>query len=301
MDLTVCVLGAGTMGRGIAHACLVAGHAVRLQDVDEEVLADAVDRIDDLLAGGVDRGMLTGTEADAARDRLETTTDAATAADGVDLAIEAVPEREDLKRDVLAGVEEHAGDAVIATNTSSIPVTGLASALSAPSRCVGLHFFNPVYALDLVEVVLADQTDDETRAFAESFVRGIDKEPVVVRDAPGFATSRLGVALGLEAIRMVESGVASPEAIDRGMTLGYDHPTGPLELTDRVGLDVRLDVATTLREELGERFRPPALLRRKVRADNLGQKTGEGFYVWEDGEPVAVAPEFRAANGEVDR
>ncbi|MFB6305119.1 MAG: 3-hydroxyacyl-CoA dehydrogenase family protein, partial [Haloferacaceae archaeon] len=154
---------------------------------------------------------------------------------------------------------------------------------------VGLHFFNPPHLMDLVEVVLGERTDAATEDFAVAFVEGVDRTPVVVRDSPGFATSRLGVALGVEAARMVQEGVASPRDIDAAMELGYNHPMGPLELTDHVGLDVRLDVLEHLREELGERFRPPQVLRRKVRAGKLGKKSGEGFYVWEDGDPVAVS------------
>ncbi|MFW5900290.1 MAG: 3-hydroxyacyl-CoA dehydrogenase family protein, partial [Halodesulfurarchaeum sp.] len=175
---------------------------------------------------------------------------------------------------------------------SSLPVSEIASAVSAPGRVVGLHFFNPVHIMDLVEIVLAEQTDDRTEQFAVDFVEDLGKEPIVVTDSAGFATSRLGVVTGLEAIRMVEAGVASPADIDAGMTIGYDYPVGPLELTDVVGLDVRLDIAEHLREELGERFRPPQLLRRKVRAGDLGKKTGEGFYVWEDGERVGMSGDW---------
>ncbi|MCL7418458.1 MAG: 3-hydroxyacyl-CoA dehydrogenase family protein, partial [Halalkalicoccus sp.] len=179
--------------------------------------------------------------------------------------------------------------AVLASNTSSLSVTQIASVLEDPSRAVGLHFFNPVHIMGLVELVVAEQTDEETVAFAEGFVDDIGKEPVTVRDSAGFASSRLGVALGVEAIRMLETGVAGPRAIDRAMELGYNHPMGPIELTDVVGLDVRLDILEYLQEELGERFRPPQLLRQKVRAGKLGKKTGEGFYVWDEGEVVGVS------------
>ncbi|WP_101297233.1 3-hydroxyacyl-CoA dehydrogenase family protein [Halegenticoccus soli] len=290
--MNVCVLGAGTMGHGIAQVSAMAGHDVALRDVDEEIVEEGLTQIESNLEGGVERGKFTAEEAQGAIDRIEGTTDLAAAAGDADLLIEAVPEDEELKRTVLGEAEEHVpDDAVVATNTSSISVTGIASALSDPSRAVGLHFFNPVHIMALVEVVLAEQTSAETRAFAEEFVGGIGKTAVVVRDAPGFATSRLGVAVGVEAMRMVEEGVADPRDIDAAMELGYNHPMGPIELGDVVGLDVRLGILEHLREELGERFRPPTILRNKVRAGKLGKKTGEGFYVWEDGEIVGVSGE----------
>ncbi|QLG26746.1 3-hydroxybutyryl-CoA dehydrogenase [Halorarum halophilum] len=296
----VCVLGAGTMGRGIAHACAVGGHRVRLRDVNGDVLAEAAKAVRRTLDGGVERGKLSRDEADAAFERLETTTDLATAAADADVAIEAVPEDIDLKRDVLAEVESHLSrDALVGSNTSSLPLTSVAAALDRPGRAVGLHFFNPVHAMDLVEVVLAEQTTDTTRERAESLVEGLGKTAVTVADSPGFATSRLGAIQGVEAIRMLQEGVAGPRDVDAGMELGYRHPMGPIELTDVVGLDVRLDILEHLREELGERFAPPPLLRRKVRAGKLGRKTGEGFYVWEDGEIAGVSgSDDPAAEGE---
>ncbi|QLG63919.1 3-hydroxyacyl-CoA dehydrogenase family protein [Halorarum salinum] len=288
--MEVCVLGAGTMGRGIAHAAAVAGHAVRLRDVEREYVEDGLDGIRSTLDGGVERGKLTRSEADAALDRIEGYTELEPAVAGADLVVEAVPEDLDLKRGTFADVEAHVDDdAVIATNTSSLSVTEVASALERPGRAVGLHFFNPVHAMELVEVVVAERTTGGTAAFAREFVDDLGKTVVEVGDAPGFASSRLGVALGCEAMRMVEAGVADAADIDAAMELGYRHPMGPLELTDVVGLDVRLDVLEYLREELGERFRPPQVLKRKVRAGKLGRKTGEGFYVWEDGEAVAPA------------
>lgn len=291
--MKICVLGAGTMGHGIAQVAAQAGNDVWLRDVDEGVLAEGIEAIGANLQGGVERDKVTPEEKAATLDRVEATTDLAAAAAGVDLVVEAVPEDIDLKRQVFEDTEANApDDAVIATNTSSLPVTEIASALADPSRAIGLHFFNPVHVMDLVEVVVAEQTADATLTVAEEFVAGVDKEAVVVQDAPGFATSRLGVALGVEAIRMVQEGVASPADVDRAMELGYNHPMGPLELTDVVGLDVRLDICEHLREELGERFRPPQLLRKKVRAGDLGRKTGEGFYRWEDGERAGMAVDW---------
>jgi 3-hydroxybutyryl-CoA dehydrogenase len=191
---------------------------------------------------------------------------------------------------VLADAEERAADdAILATNTSSLSVTSVADGLATPERAIGLHFFNPAYAMALVEVVVGERTAPAVRDRAVAFVEGLEKTPVEVRDTPGFASSRLGVAIGVEAMRMVEEGVASTTDVDAAMELGYRHPTGPLELSDVVGLDVRLDVLEYLREELGERFRPPQILKRKVRAGHLGEKTGRGFYVWEDGEAVRPA------------
>ena len=195
--------------------------------------------------------------------------------------IEAVPEDLERKRALFAELDGAAPGAVLATNTSSLPVAAIAAAVADPSRVVGMHFFNPVHLMRLVEVVVHDRTGAATREAVLAAARRMGKEPIVVRDSPGFASSRLGVALGLEAIRMVEENVASPEDIDRAMTLGYNHPVGPLRLTDLVGLDVRLAIARHLHHALGDaRFAPPALLERMVAEGKLGQKAGRGFYPW---------------------
>lgn len=281
------------MGHGIAQVSAMAGHDVTLRDIESEIVADGIDAIRSNLEGGVERGKVTREEMDATLANVTGETDLATAIDGADLVVEAVPEDLDLKTTVLTDAEDVAGeDTTLATNTSSLSVTELASELHRPGNLIGLHFFNPVHIMSLVEVVVGERTDESTREFGVEFVAGIDKTPVVVRDVPGFASSRLGVALGVEAVRMVEEGVASPRDIDNAMELGYNHPMGPLELTDVVGLDVRLDILEYLRTELGERFKPPQLLKRKVRAGKLGKKSGEGFYVWEDGEAVAMSGEW---------
>ncbi|MFC3478866.1 3-hydroxyacyl-CoA dehydrogenase family protein [Halobacterium litoreum] len=288
--MRVAVLGAGTMGHGIAQVSAMAGHDVALRDVDDDIVQDGLDAIESNLAGGVERDKVTDDEMAATLARIEGTTDLATAAGDADLVVEAVPEDVELKQNVLGEAEGVApADAVLASNTSSLPVTEIAAALERPGQFVGLHFFNPVHIMALVEVVVAEQTSDATREFASEYVEGIEKTAVEVQDSPGFASSRLGVALGVEAMRMVEEGVASPRDVDASMELGYNHPMGPIELGDVVGLDVRLDILEHLREELGERFRPPQILKRKVRAGKLGKKTGEGFYVWEDGEIVGVS------------
>ncbi|MFD1588287.1 3-hydroxyacyl-CoA dehydrogenase family protein [Halorientalis brevis] len=293
--MQVAVLGAGSMGHGIAQVSAMAGHDVVLRDVEADFVADGIAGIEENLAEGVERDKVTESEMDATLDRISGTTELAEAVADADLVVEAVPEDMDLKQEVFADVEAAApDDTIVASNTSSLSVTEMASALERPERAVGLHFFNPPHIMDLVEIVVAEQTSDETETRAIEYVRGIDKEDVVVRDSAGFATSRLGLALGLEAIRMVEQGVASPADIDAAMRKGYGYPMGPIELGDHVGLDVRLHIAEHLREELGERFKPPQALRRKVRAGNLGKKSGEGFYVWEDGEKVGMSGEWGA-------
>ncbi len=278
------------MGHGIAQVFATAGNDTVIRDIDESLLLDGVESIESNLNGAIERDKLTEGEKVAVLNRIETTISLADAVADADLVVEAVPEDLDIKQETFDDVAKHApADAIIATNTSSISVTEIASVLDNPERAIGLHFFNPVHIMPLVEVVVAEQTNQSTVESATDFVDNIDKNPIVVRDSAGFASSRLGVALGVEAIRMVEEGIADPRDIDNAMSLGYNHPMGPLELTDVVGLDVRLDILKYLREELGERFRPPQLLRQKVRAGNLGKKTGEGFYVWQDDEISGVS------------
>jgi len=291
--MQVAVLGAGTMGHGIAQVSAMAGHDVSMRDIDEDIVDDGLAVIESNLDGGVERDKLTEAEAAATLDRLSGTTSLEDAVADADLVVEAVPEDMDIKHDTVTEVESHVDrDVIIASNTSSLSLTAIASALDHPERAIGLHFFNPVHIMALVEIVVPEQASDDTMAQAHEFVRGIDKTPVEVTDAPGFASSRLGVSLGVEAIRMVQEDVASPRDIDTAMELGYNHPMGPLELGDVVGLDVRLDILEYLREELGERFRPPQILKRKVRAGKLGKKTGEGFYVWEDGDIAAMSGDW---------
>jgi 3-hydroxybutyryl-CoA dehydrogenase len=276
------VVGAGTMGVGIGYVAADAGYAVELVEVDAERAAAAVTTMAELWRSAVRRGRRSEQDAAAARDRVTVLSTVDDVAAGPEVLVEAVPERLDLKRQVLAAAEAR-GPALLASNTSSISIGSLATGLARPERFLGLHFFNPVWAMALLEVVVGPGTADDTRAAALAVAARLGKDPVVVRDAPGFATSRLGVALGLEAIRMVAEGVASPADIDKAMTLGYRHPMGPLELTDVVGLDVRLDIARTLREAYGDRFEPPHLLVELVTAGKLGRKSGQGFYRWVDG------------------
>lgn len=267
------VYGGGRMGAGIAHAFSVQGTDVIVVESGEETAAAARTRVEQSLAKARDRG------AEGPFGEVEVTTDPAGLA-GLALVVEAVPELIDLKREVLATIERSAPEAMIGTNTSSLPIDALADALARPEHLIGLHFFNPVPASDLVEIVVGARTDAALVTAAQGWVAGLGKTGVTVTDSPGFASSRLGVMLALEAIRMVEEGVASAEDIDTAMTLGYRHPTGPLKTTDIVGLDVRLNIAEHLARELGPRFEPPQLLRDKVARGELGRKSGQGFYSW---------------------
>lgn len=276
------VIGAGTMGIGIAYVAAGAGYQVELVEVDPDRAGVAPGVLRDLWDRAVARGKLAAAEADARRTRVTVKTGVAEVADGPDVVVEAVPERLQLKRAVLAAAEAR-GPALLASNTSSIPIASLAEGLVRPEAFIGLHFFNPVWAMSLLEIVVGPATADQTTAAAVAAAGRLGKDPVVVRDAPGFATSRLGVTLGLEAIRMVADGVASPADIDKAMVLGYRHPIGPLELTDIVGLDVRLDIAQTLQAAYGDRFAPPPLLAEMVAEGRLGRKSGAGFYRWVDG------------------
>ncbi|SFK48395.1 3-hydroxyacyl-CoA dehydrogenase family protein [Streptomyces pini] len=279
---TVGVVGGGRMGAGIAQSFATAGSAVVVVESGEEAAAAALERVATGLRRAAERGRLEE-PAERVLARVTTVTAVEDLPADADLVVEAVPEDPALKARLLAAVEKAVGEStVLATNTSSLSVTELGTALARPERFLGMHFFNPVPASALVELVVAGRTAGDTVRTALEWVRALGKKDVVVRDSPGFASSRLGVALGLEAIRMVEEGVAEPEAIDAAMSLGYKHPMGPLRLTDLVGLDVRLAIAEYLHGTLGERFAPPELLREKVARGELGRKTGRGFYTWED-------------------
>lgn len=278
---TVGVLGGGRMGAGIAHAFLLAGSDVVVVERDDEAADAAADRVRDSVARSLERGSVTG-DLDRYESAFSTATDAAAFVD-CDLVVEAVPEDRALKVEALTRAEAAMpAAAVLASNTSSISIDDLAGHLQRPARFLGLHFFNPVPASALVEVVVGSRTAEDVVSAVRGWIAAIDKTAIVVRDSPGFASSRLGLALGLEAIRMLEEGVADAADIDAAMTLGYRHPTGPLRTTDIVGLDVRLGIAEELAGRLGERFEPPALLRRMVAEGRLGRKSGEGFYVWEN-------------------
>lgn len=279
--MKVGVLGGGRMGAGIAHAFLLAADEVLVIEQDVESADAAASRIRESLVRSVQRGTTTHALEDLT-DRLQTGTELTSFADR-DLVIEAVPEDRALKSEALARVENVlAVDAVLASNTSSISIDALAAPLARPQSFLGLHFFNPVPSSSLVEIVSGSATDPALADRARGWVEALGKTPIVVRDSPGFASSRLGLVLALEAIRMLDAGVASAEDIDRAMELGYRHPMGPLRTTDIVGLDVRLGIAEELCLTLGDRFAPPALLRQMVADGRLGRKSGEGFYRWDD-------------------
>lgn len=278
LPLRVGVFGGGRMGAGIAHAFLTSGSSVVVVEADADAAQAAYDRVAATLARAAERGTLPATP-DLVLQRLVTTADAARL-EGVDLVVEAVPEDADLKAATLRRAGEAAPAAWLATNTSSLSIGSIASRLDAADRLVGLHFFNPVPASDLVEIVVGPQTSPDLVMAAREWVAALGKTGITVDDSPGFASSRLGVAIALEAIRMVQEGVASAEDVDAAMTLGYRHPVGPLRTTDIVGLDVRLAIAEHLARELGPRFEPPRLLRDKVAAGELGRKSGRGFYDW---------------------
>jgi 3-hydroxybutyryl-CoA dehydrogenase len=279
---TVTVVGSGTMGHGIAQVVAAAGMTALLNDVSEEMIQNGIDGIRRNLERGITKGKLTEAERDATLARVHGEPDLNRAAGASDLIIEAVPEKIELKRQIFAGLDLIAPEhALLASNTSSLSIAAIASATERPERVVGMHFFNPVHLMPLLEIVRTERTSDACVERAVEFGRILGKEPIVVRDSPGFASSRLGLALGLEAMRMLEQGVASAEDIDRAMTLGYRHPMGPLRLTDLVGLDVRLAIAEHLHRELGnDAFRPPEILKRMVSEGRLGKKSGRGFYEW---------------------
>ncbi|MFT5432259.1 MAG: 3-hydroxybutyryl-CoA dehydrogenase [Myxococcota bacterium] len=278
----IAVIGAGTMGHGIAHLAALHGFETRLFDTATEAVERGLDRIKGNLQKGVDRGKVTSEAAAEALTRLTGSADFAEATAGVQLVIEAVPERLELKQQLALDSFAGAGsDVVFASNTSSLSLTAIASAAPRPEQVVGMHFFNPPHIMKLIEIVRAEQTSAQTLSRVVAVADALGREHIVVSDSAGFATSRLGLILGLEAMRMLEQGVASASEIDKAMELGYRHPMGPLKLTDLVGLDVRLAIAEHLFAEVGPQFRPPQILRRLVRAGKLGKKSGQGFYSWD--------------------
>lgn len=283
----VAVLGAGTMGQGIAQVCARSGLVTHLFDIAPDRAASAIANIETSLDKLVKRGKLAEDAKGKTLSALVASSDLARACEAADVVIEAAPESMEIKVDLFAKVKEAApAHALFGSNTSSLSITELGSRLGAQARTIGLHFFNPPPVMELLEIVRGMGTSEETLGRALELASVIGKTPIVVRDSPGFATSRLGVAIGAEAMRMLEAGVASVEDIDRAMELGYRHPMGPLKLTDLVGLDVRLAILEHLHREVGEQFRPPSILRQMVRAGRLGKKAGAGFYRWTNEGPV---------------
>jgi 3-hydroxybutyryl-CoA dehydrogenase len=279
----IVIVGAGTMGRGIAQVCAMAGYTTILNDISEDTLTAAHKQILKNLAKGVEKGKVSAETHQKALNNLSLSQDLVGSIDNADMVIEAVPELMELKKKLLNIIDEHSPEhCIIGTNTSSLSIEELAESTSDASRVIGMHFFNPVHIMQLLEIVYAPNlTGNDVIAATEDFAKSIGKTSILVKNAPGFATSRLGIALGMEAIRMLEEGVASAEDIDTAMVLGYKHPIGPLRLTDLVGLDVRMNIGTYLAEQLNNpAFEPPKLLKSLVDQGKLGKKSGEGFYRW---------------------
>lgn len=276
----VTVIGAGTMGAGIAGQSALCGMETMLYDLSADGLAKGVCAIEASYRKGVERGKLSQIDIDSARKRLTTSSDLETVVQNASLIIEAIPEDLSLKQQLFTQIEAITSPtAILASNTSSLSIGSIAASLSHPERVIGLHFFNPVAVMKLLEIVKGPDTSAETLERARSFSVAMGKESITVKDSPGFATSRLGIALGNEAMRMYEEGVASAEDIDKAMVLGYRHPIGPLALTDLVGLDVRLAITKHLHRELGsDAFKPAKILESMVDKGQLGRKTGRGFY-----------------------
>jgi 3-hydroxybutyryl-CoA dehydrogenase len=279
MIKTVAVLGAGTMGHGIAHAAMVAGYQTRLYDISQTQLDIAVGQVMSILKKGVDLGKISQGDCNTTFDRLKSTTSVADAVAKSEIVIEAAPEKVDLKIALLSEVEAYApADAVVASNTSALSITELAAVLKDPGRMGGMHFFNPVQKMKLVEIVRALETTDETVSVMQEVAAQMGKETVLIKESPGFITSRINAMIGNEAFYMLQEGVASPRDIDKALKLGLNHPMGPFELGDLVGLDTRLAILQYLHRTLGEKFRPCPLLEQHVRAGRLGRKVGKGVY-----------------------
>jgi 3-hydroxybutyryl-CoA dehydrogenase len=276
---TITVLGAGTMGHGVAHAAASSGFVTRLYDVSDAQLAKARQAVDGILRKAVELGKMTAAEADAALARLETSSDVAHALADSDLVIETAPERIDIKMQLFGAIEAHApADAIVASNTSALSITEMAGTLTDPSRVAGMHFFNPVHKMKLIEIVRALESSERSLETIADVSRRMGKETVLVREAPGFITSRVNASIGNEAFFMLMEGVASARDIDKALKLGLNHPMGPFELVDLVGLDTRLSILEYLHRSLGEKYRPCPLLAQYVKAGRLGKKVGKGVY-----------------------
>ena len=275
----IAVLGAGTMGHGIAHAAIAGGYQTRMFDVSEGAVHKGATAIEGIVRKGVELGKVSTTEADAMLARLTSTTKIADALDGVDLVIEAAPERIDVKLSLMADIDRHAPDhAIVATNTSALSITEMAGATKRPARVAGMHFFNPVHKMKLIEIVQALESAPATLQVIADVSTQMGKETVLVRESPGFITTRVNASIGNEAFYMLMEGVASARDIDKALKLGLNHPMGPFELGDLVGLDTRLSILEYLHRSMGEKYRPCPLLAQYVKAGRLGRKAGRGVY-----------------------
>lgn len=290
MDITV--LDTGVMGQGIADASARAGHEVTIYGSDGEAVEGCLENIEHSLQKRVDQNDLDPKRSEEFATNINKSTGLGEAAGDADLIIEAGPEDLEAKRSRLSEAEAASEDAILATHTSALSIAEVMGDLEHPERSIGLHFFNPVPVIDLVEVVITKRTSGETTDAALTYVRSMSKEHAVIDDVPGFVSSRIGVMFCVEALRIVEEGIATPAEVDEIMRTGYRYPMGPIELCDHLGLDVQLDVLDYLRMELGERFRPPQNLKNKVRAGDLGRKAGEGFYIWENGQPRKLSDKY---------
>jgi 3-hydroxybutyryl-CoA dehydrogenase len=276
---TISVLGAGTMGHGIAHAAASSGFETRLYDISDAAVSKGRAHIEGVFRKAVELGKATADDADAGLARLTITTDLATALAGTDFVIESAPERIDIKLDLMTAVDHHApADAIVTTNTSALSITEMAGATANPSRVAGMHFFNPVHRMKLVEIVRAMESSPHALETIEVVSRQMGKETVLVRESPGFITSRVNASIGNEAFYMLMEGVASARDIDKALKLGLNHPMGPFELVDLVGLDTRLSILEYLHRSLGEKYRPCPLIAQYVKAGRLGRKVGRGVY-----------------------
>ena len=285
---TIAVLGAGTMGRGIAHVAALGGHTTHLFDVESHALDKARARIHKNLDKGVELGKVDADAAEAAKERLHFHKGLARTVADADLVIEAVPESMKLKVEIFEESARHAPEhSLFASNTSALSITEMAAASGRPARFAGMHFFNPVHIMKLVELVRGLETSEDTLTAMTGVAERMGKQVVTVRESPGFVTSRINALIGNEAFRMLEQGVASPEDIDTALKLGLNHPMGPFEMVDLVGLDVRLSILEFLHKTLGDGFRPTNLMIQYVRAGRLGRKVGRGVYEYdEDGERI---------------
>jgi 3-hydroxybutyryl-CoA dehydrogenase len=279
----VAVIGAGIMGRGIAHVAAMGGFKTVLNDVSSDLLDKAKSRIHQDLQSGVSIGKVTPAQMSAALDRLSLETDLERAVQVADIVIEAVPERIDLKLDVFGRLDKACPqDAVLASNTSGLSITEMAGATKRPQRFIGMHFFNPVHKMKLIEIIRGLETTEETFKIAEFVSQRMGKETVEVKESPGFVTSRINALIGNEAFYMLQEGVASARDIDKALKLGLNHPMGPFEMVDLVGLDTRLSILSFLHQTLGEKYRPCPLLVKYVKAGRLGKKVGRGVYEYSE-------------------